>query len=124
MTIPVWPASLPQAPLVAGLTIGDDDAVLRTSMDAGPATRRNRFTAITQSAGASILLTGAQLATFNAFYRDTLHNGTFSFEWTHPGTGQTVSYAFKGPVKFSLVRPDGDPAERLWQGTLDLEVQP
>ena len=122
--MPVWPATLPQAPLVSGLSMKDDDAVLRTPMDAGPPSRRNRFTAITQSVRASIHLTGAQKTVFDTFYRTTLHNGALSFDWTDPGTGATVSYAFKAPPEFAMVRPHGDPLERLWVGSLDLEIQP
>ena len=46
--MPTWPLDLPALPF-AGVSMKDDDAVLRTPMDAGPQSRRNRFTAITKT---------------------------------------------------------------------------
>ena len=117
-----WPASLPQTAFL-GASIGDDDSRLVTGMDAGPSTRRNRFTAIKQSFNAPIVLTGTQLATFNTFYRTTLNNGADAFDWKDPTDDSTVSIAFKAPPVWTAIKP-GASADRLWQSTLSLEIQP
>ncbi len=121
--MPTWPASLPQNPLI-GMTGGDDDAVLRTSMDTGPATRRNRFTAITQSVSFPMVLTGTQRVTFETFYRTTLSHGALSFDWDDPVDDATVSMAFKSPPKWSVVVGDDTPADRVWRATFEMEILP
>ncbi len=121
--MPTWPASLPQLPLI-GMTAQDDDAVLRTSMDTGPATRRNRFTAITQSVSFPMVLTGTQRVTFDTFYRTTISHGALSFDWTDPVDDSTVSMAFKSPPKWSVVAGDATTTDRIWQTTFELEIQP
>lgn len=117
-----WPATLPQTALL-GATIGDDESRLISSMDAGPALVRKRFTSFTQSIAAPIILTGAQLATFNTFYRTTLNQGTNSFTWKNPADDSTVSMRFKKPPVWQSIR-SGSPDERLWRSTLELEVLP
>lgn len=117
-----WPATLPQKQFV-GTRVKDDDAVLRTPMDAGPPTTRNRFTAVSRSVSCPIVLTGAQKATFDAFYRTTLANGSSSFTWEDPSDDSTVSFKFKGYPELTLFR-GGAAAKRLWSGTLELEQLP
>ncbi len=121
--MPTWPASLPQNPLV-GLGDQDGDSVLRTNMDTGPATRRNRYTAITQSVSFPMVLTGTQRVTFDTFYRTTISNGALAFDWTDPVDDSTVSMAFKSPPKWSLVVGSDTPADRVWRATFELEIQP
>ena len=121
--MPIWPVTLPQLALVGAAT-QDDDAVLRTSMDTGPASRRRRYTAISQSLSFRMVFTGVQRATFDTFYRTTLSHGALSFDWTDPVDDATVTMAFKEPPKFSVVVGDATPADRIWQVTLSLEIQP
>lgn len=121
--MPIWPASLPQELLPDGITVRDDDAVLRTPMDAGPPTRRNRFTAVTRRLTGGIVLTGTEKQAFDIFYRDDLANGAVAFDWTDPVTGSTISVAFREPPEFALVAP-GPAGERVWQAQLQMEVQP
>lgn len=122
-----WPASLPQKQFL-GLTERDQDAVLRTAMDAGPPTRRNRFTSITREVNVPIVVTGTQKQTFDTFFRTTLANGALEFDWEDPVTDATVSFAFRSPPRWTLTRggdPSGDPtADRIWTATLELEIQP
>lgn len=117
-----WPAGLPQQ-LKIGASIGDDDSRLTSAMDAGPASVRNRFTAFTQSVQTPMIITGAQLEIFKTFYRTTLVQGSLSFDWTDPSDDTSVTYRFKTPPKWVAVR-SGVPNVRLWQATLDLEIQP
>lgn len=116
-----WPASLPQQ--LIGTTEQDQDAVLRTGMDAGPPSRRNRYTARVTQVRVPMILTGTQKQAFDTFYRDTLKNGALSFDWEDPTTDETVSFAFRSPPTWRLIR-GGLPAARVWDGELDLEIQP
>ena len=117
-----WPATLPQQYFL-GVDIGDDETRLVSPMDAGPASLRNRFTAFAQPLNTPIVLNGAQLATFNAFYRTTLNHGTDSFTWTNPVDDSSVSIRFKSPPKWQSIR-SGLTTTRLWRAVLSLEILP
>ena len=121
--MPSWPISLPQLPF-SGAAAQDADAVLRTPMDTGPPTRRNRFNAHTQKLSLPMVLTGAERADFDFFYRTDLHNGALAFDWIDPVDDTTVSMAFTAPVQWAARAGASDPAERGWVGVLSLEVQP
>ena len=122
--MPAWPMNLPQLPF-DGVTAQDKDAVLRTQMDSGPSTRRNRFTAHTQILTMPMVLTGIERADFDFFYRTDLKNGALAFDWVDPADdSQTVSMAFTEPVQWSLRAGAKDAADRLWSGVMSLEVQP
>lgn len=120
--MPAWPAALPQLPSAA-ISIRDQDAVVRTPMDAGPPTRRNRYTATARSFTATIIVDGSELETLNTFYRDTLANGATAFDWIDPETSGTVELAFAAPPEKSLIKGGAAPA-RLWQVVMSLEIQP
>jgi hypothetical protein len=117
-----WPAELPQKQFL-GTTIQDDESRIIQTMDAGPASVRNRFTAITQSVNCPIVLTGAQRAIFNTFYRTTLNHGTNSFTWTDPTTDQSVTFRFKRPPTWQAISP-GSVNNRIWRSNLELEILP
>lgn len=121
--MPTWPLSLPPLPLI-GATTQDDDAVLRTAMEAGPPSRRRRFTAITQSLGFPMVMDGAQLAAFKSFYRSTLANGALAFDWIDPTDDAVVSIAFKSPPQWALIANNDDPVKRGWRANFELEIQP
>ena len=116
-----WPDELPD--LMLGATVGDDDSVVRTSMDSGPSSSRNRFTAITQSVVSPMLLTGSQLVTFNTFRRTTINFGADPFTWKDPVSGDSVIFKFKKPPVWKSVK-SGQSADRLWSTSLELEIQP
>lgn len=117
-----WPASLPQQYFL-GVDIGDDESRLVSSMDAGPALVRNRFTAVPQPINTPIILTGTQLVTFNTFYRTTLNRGTNPFTWTNPTDDSSVSMRFKSPPKWQSIK-SGLASQRLWRAVLSLEILP
>ena len=117
-----WPGTLPQKQFV-GLTETDVDAVLRTPMDSGPPSRRNRFAASMRFVRIPIILTGSQKQTFDTFFRTTLKNGSLEFDWEDPTTDATVSFAFRGPPQWILVS-GGDTNSRKWSAVLNLEIQP
>jgi hypothetical protein len=118
----VWPATLPE--FGAGTSIQDDESRLTSSMDAGPASVRNRFTAITKSVKTSMVMTGAQIAIFNTFMRTTLKFGSLSFTWVNPVTGASETVRFKKNPEWTCVRPSADVNSRLWSGSMELEILP
>ena len=121
--MPTWPIDLPDLPF-SGVTMQDVDAVLRTPMDSGPPSRRNRFTTHMQALQMPMVLTGTEKATFDFFYRDTLANGSLAFDWVDLVDDTTVSVAFTSPPAWALIGNAADPAERNWSAVLALEVQP
>lgn len=121
--MPVWPIDLPQLPF-AGATMQDVDAVLRTPMDSGPPSRRNRFTTHIQIATYPMVLTGAEKVTFDYFFRNTLSNGSIAFDWVDVSNDTTVSLAFTAPPAWALIGGAADPADRTWSTVLALEVRP
>lgn len=121
--MPTWPIELPQLPY-SGVTAQDRDSVLRTQMDSGPDTRRNKFTAHMQTLRMPMVVDGAERAAFDVFFRKTLKKGALAFDWIDPVDDTTVSMAFTGPPQWSLIAGAKDAADRGWFAVLDLEVQP
>ena len=91
-----WPASLP-APQFKGFNTAADVATIRTDGD-GKVAVRNRQSAIYATTNITFKMTTAQLATFEAFFKYDLFNGT---AWV---TGFTMHDGTKS------VRFKGDPA--------------
>lgn len=118
MSTPIWPASLPQDPLIQGLQEQFPANTIRTQTDAGPAKVRRRFTAgVRRFPGLRMWLTDAQAATFDTFVTDTLGDGALSFEWKHPRTGETKALRFVEPPRLSA---DGI----HWLAEMNLEMLP
>jgi hypothetical protein len=118
----VWPASLPQYPM--GPT-GDalQDPRARSQIEQGAPHVRTRTTAAPRHVDAPMVLTGTQLATFDAFYETDLAFGALRFQWTDFRDDAPAQYRFLEPPKWSSLR-GGAPADRLWQATLKLERLP
>lgn len=91
-----WPASIPASCWRADdFTQTPADVTLRTSMDAGPAKVRKRFTANVSPRGGSLLLTSDQAADLLAFYNT--YGGFTAFDWVDPVTGAYASMRFVSP---------------------------
>ena len=118
-----YPATLPQR-LSCDASVQDDESRASTNMDAGPASVRNRFTAITQTAKGSMVLTGAQLVIFNTFFRTTIKHGSLSFSWIHPQTEDEVTIRFKSKPEWKCIKSAPTPNDRLWQASFELEIEP
>lgn len=84
-----WPSSLPRL-LAPGYSESPQDQTLRTEMDAGPAKVRRRFSAAVTEQQIRLLLTDAQLATFESFWDTDLAGGALSIDWDDPRTGSAV----------------------------------
>lgn len=121
--MPSWPEGLPDD-MFLGLTQQSQDGVVRTAMDAGPPTRRQRYTAVTQNLDVPLVLTGAQRRIFDSWFDAQLLGGAVAFDWESPETdGITYSFAFRAPPNWNL-RKGGTAAQRVWSTILQLERQP
>lgn len=118
-----WPASLPQS---AYLPVVDSrqKAVLRTSMDSGPAKVRQRFTAAIRHLDFEMVFDGDQRATFDTFFATTISEGAVSFDFPDPVSGDTVSVRFREPVSWQQMQTGATAAERAWRGKMKIEVLP
>lgn len=116
MANPVWPTSLPAprsdgsvkyAPLV--------DNVASTSVETGAPKRRRRFTSVPDTMNGTLVLTGAQCTTLNAFVETTLAD-VGVFDWTDFRSGAAASYVFTKRPTFTQIAG----SRGLWTVTLEL----
>ena len=117
--MPAWPATLPQSPLLDSYSEEAGDNVIRSPMDMGPPKRRRRFTARVDKLNLSYVMTTAQFATFETFWRTDLADGALPIDMNHPRTGVAISAVPSGP--YTAAR-DGDTLD--WRVELSVEIQP
>jgi len=115
--MPVWPSELPAAPLIGHRETAPDTA-LRTSMDAGPAKVRRRFTAGVREIEVALVLDDTRITLLDTFFTDTLAGGTLRFTHRLPRTGVAMTFRFVSPPVYELIAPS------RWRATLKLEVLP
>ncbi len=118
MTNIVWPAALPDSASWEDYQESMPDMVIRTAMDAGPAKVRRRFSAAPTSISGTMLMNSSQVATLDAFFRDSTAGGSLAFSWTHPRTGAEVACRFLSPPQLRHV------AGPLWRVELAIEILP
>ena len=104
MTTPVWPATLPQTPLVDQWNGGPQRNKVSFQPEIGPPIVRRRGTSSLEIwEGTLPPMTAAQLVIFRAFFSDDLFDGTIAFNWTDPIKGDTGLWTFS----------DGDPPYKI-----------
>jgi len=118
-----WPATLPQS-LLLPLGRKRQPGVLRSEMETGPAKQRARFTAAVRQYVSSIIVTQAQLSTFDTFYETTLGQGADAFTWQDPETDVSASLRFMGEPEVTMLRPNATASSRLYRITMELEKLP
>lgn len=120
MTTAAWPAGVsfiahPESYRETGPLAN----VIRTPMENGPVKSRRRFTAAPRNvSGTTDIMTNAQIATFETWFRDTISDGALPFTAVNPRTGETQTYRFV--ETYDVVHIDDD-KERL---SLTLERLP
>ena len=119
----VWPPSLPAEALLAGLEETPPELRLRTAMDAGPAKVRRRFTAGVRVFSVSLLLTRAQVQTFDEFLLTTVEGGSLPFTWKHPRTGNPIDFRFVELPRYAARAPR-QLAGDYWSLSFTLEALP
>lgn len=108
----VWPSTLPITR--DAFSEAPADRVLRSNMDVGPAKLRRRTTSAVRPVQMRLMLTEAQLATFETFYNA---NDSFAFDFTNPRTGLSERARFTDVPTFSL-------NETMWAVSVQLELLP
>lgn len=88
--MPVWPATLPQKPLLSDFERQAADRTIRSEVDAGPAIVRRRFHRGVDEFPWSAYLTDAQRATFESFHDVSLEGGALAFDMPSPEDGTTI----------------------------------
>lgn len=112
-----YPASLP-APLISDYQESTPDFSIRSDTDAGIAKVRRRFTAVATPIQYGLMLTEAQAAILDTFYRTTTAGGSLEFNMTHPRTAATVTCRFTAPPAYALQ------GTNVYRASVQLEVLP
>ena len=97
MTIPAWPATLPDELLMRGYSESMADNTLRTGMDVGPAKLRRRATTATYPIAGQQIMDATELGYLKTFYGTTLLSGSRRFSWTDPIGGGAIELRFTSP---------------------------
>jgi len=118
MSTPVWPLTLPQEPQLGSFSESGQGATIRTQMDVGPAKVRQRYTVEIRNISVELAMTGAQVATFDAFWSATLGYGALAFDWKDFRTQAAQTYRFTS--RPSYVALGGD----MWRVSFQLETMP
>lgn len=92
----VWPATLPQRTNARGYVETVDPSItLRSTVDAGPAKLRPRYSAEVRLFTIPLVLTVAQFDTLDQFWASTLVFGSLPFDWIHMRKLTAYSYQFR-----------------------------
>lgn len=118
MSTPTFPATLPK-PSMRQYSLTPANNVLRTEMESGPARTRRRYISVPTDIRVVWHLTLAELATFQAFYREAIYDGTGWFLIpVVMGDGEALRKArFKEPYQAETIAN-----EYSWRVTATLEV--
>ena len=96
--MPSWPNDLPQFVLEQGFAEKNQDQAMESKMDVGPVKIRRRFTGAYKLFQVSVMMTSAQVDTFDSFWNSTLSGGTLSFTWVHPRSRAAATFRFRNPA--------------------------
>lgn len=114
----VWPASLPPLAELDGYTETPPDLALRSSVEAGPAKTRPRYSTGPTRLSGRLLLDATQAEALRSFFVTTLMGGALAFQAAHPRTGAEATLRFLRPPELAH-RAEGG---ALWLATLELET--
>lgn len=119
MSVPAWPAGLPQKLFVSGYSHGFANVAIKSDMDAGPPKVRRRFTAGVEPVSGTIIVTSSQLDTLDTFYNTTTLGGTLRFSWTVPPAHYAAcEMRFTDVPRWTAIDPEN------YEVSLALEILP
>ena len=93
----LWPATLPDYVSQEQYSETIQDPVIRTEMDAGPRKARLRYTRVPEVFTVALVLTKAQMGTFEVFFRNHISYGALPFIWKHPRLQTDAECKITGP---------------------------
>lgn len=102
-----WPAGLPQS-IPATASLSQEENVLRTDTDMGPAKTRRRYTAFVRliDVASGLVLDTEQLEELMHFYDVTTQCGALSFMWLNPvEESGDLEMRFRGIPQISFAVP-------------------
>jgi len=105
MAIAVWPVTLPQTPLLDGLSNTRETSVRTFKPDVGRPIRSSASTKSYEVFSITMRFDEAQYTIFWAFWETDLQHGLLPFTFKHPFTGvsKTVEFAGEEPPTTDLV---------------------
>lgn len=93
MATPVWPANLPQKPLLDSFTHAPQENKVSFQPDVGPPIERRRGTAKMHEYKVEFPpINAEELAVFETWFEDDLADGVLHYLWAHPVTGVTYKW--------------------------------
>ena len=120
----VWPVSLQQT-LSIPTTEVQQQAFVRTQMDAGPYKQRARFTTVSRFLTTTMTFDKTDRQTFDTFYNTTLNYGTDEFDFYDPVDNSTVQMRFTAPPRFTAIAGGGSGGGAAqWRVSMQLEILP
>lgn len=94
--MPVWPASLPQNGLSGAVSIARDNNSANFQPEIGPAKIRRRGTMAGFQFSETFTLSDVDMKVLDAFWKDTLADGTLTFDYKDVISGNTETFSFQG----------------------------
>jgi hypothetical protein len=107
MPNPTWPTTLPQYVQEGAYSETIQDQTIESQMDSGPAKIRRRFTKSIRKFSISLMMTSAQVDTFETFWQSTVKGGSLPFDWVHPRTRASATLRFRNPAPNYTVNGGG-----------------
>jgi hypothetical protein len=108
-----WPAGLPQTPLVEGFSRATPSKAIVFTPASGKTRTRRRSTGVQRLFTITMILTKAQVATFDTYFSTTLQGGVLSSTFTDPADDAAIDFLIVGDPTIS---PVGVSAWRLTFG--------
>lgn len=105
--MPAWPVTVPSAPLIGTLQITPEDNLIRFKPDNGPAQTRRRYTSKQRNYAFELLMSSAQLATFETFVATDIADGALSFTFPDPVDNVTRDFRMEAPHQIAGVEAIG-----------------
>lgn len=121
----MWPATLPQAPQIAGLTRQMVVGEKQSTMDDGTVKTMTRYTHQAVLLTLPLQFTGAQVMVFEAWRIGELRANHHKFWFEDTLTDQLLLGQFYGEQPaFQMFKPSPNPASRYWRATFQFLGMP
>jgi len=120
----VWPPALPANSTLVAFRKRLAKTAIRSSVDAGVAKVRRRYTAAPEMHDVAFKFTRTQVAVFRDFFDNVTQGGALSFEWTDQELDTPATFRFTGEPELRPLAPHGDGTEYWETETFTLEKVP